>query len=627
MVVPFSNRAAVVKLPELALAQGPTTVKEVIDDFASQCEPFSSILECVQLVRGRTLRITFPNADVREDVINAGLTFRGHPLALTVPTTFKWVSVLDLPYGMPDGDITSILNKHGQVATIRSEVYKGLYTGTRLVKMTVKSAIPSRVTIAGHVCTIFYRGQIRSCFRCGASGHEAKRCPRKNTTLSAAVQPADTNHVGPPTAPNVDAMSTTPPTSPRTFAGVVSGQTPPVVTDVPSPRSLSPVTLPLPTSPIRGLTQDPPGMDTEVHSQKRPLSPVSESEGTDAVANERTRPRLEEHPPTEPTILDPGIRERSPLRSAATVSDSSSDSSGKPPMTSNASVIDPPAAHPASKTELLPQPTISLDRRPLSTRYREYCSTAPEYSTEEAAELVESMLKVEHQLASPTIYENQEEIELQQLYDHLQLDHSIAVSQYNALDEHDPRLAAFDFIYDDAAEALATFEATYPEIVRTAGEQFVHVDSEDEPENLLENPSDSPAIPDGQPLRPSIGNSSTTETPPPPIPSGKLETVGSETSSDTGSLKTSRRSKHQSRSKHQDLASCVRQRTAPALPGVRKPGLNSQQPPDSPYTPLVTNSGYLVTNTPSGTSPNRPTRPDTGEMGTVSSSPSSVSQP
>ena len=226
-------------------------------------------------------------------------------------------------------------------------------------------------------------------------------------------------------------------------------------------------------------------------------------------------------------------------------------------MTSNASVIDPPAAHPASKTELLPQPTISLDRRPLSTRYREYCSTAPEYSTEEAAELVESMLKVEHQLASPTIYENQEEIELQQLYDHLQLDHSIAVSQYNALDEHDPRLAAFDLIYDDAAEALATFEATYPEIVRTAGEQFVHVDSEDEPENLLENPSDSPAIPDGQPLRPSIGNSSTTETPPPPTPSGKLETVGSETSSDTGSLKTSRRSKHQSRSKHQDLASCV----------------------------------------------------------------------
>ena len=183
MVVPFSNRAAVVKLPELALAQGPTTVKKVIDDFASQCEPFSSILECVQLVRGRTLRITFPNADVREDVINAGLTFRGHPLAFTVPTTFKWVSVLDLPYGMPDGDITSILNKHGQVATIRSEVYKGLYTGTRLVKMTVKSAIPSRVTIAGHVCTIFYRGQIRSCFRCGASGHEAKVSPQEHNPV------------------------------------------------------------------------------------------------------------------------------------------------------------------------------------------------------------------------------------------------------------------------------------------------------------------------------------------------------------------------------------------------------------------------------------------------------------
>ena len=221
MLVPFSNRAAVARLPELALVKGPATVKEVIDDFAKQCQPFSSVLECVQLVRGRTLRIHFPNAEVREDITSGGLTFRGHPLAFTVPTTFKWVSVLDLPYGTPEGEISSALSKFGQVASIKSETYKGLYTGTKLVKMTVKTAIPSRVSIASHACTVFYRGQVRSCFRCGATGHEAKKCPRKVPTQSTDPRPVVSIQDKPTGA------MLTPPSSPRSFANVVSGQDPP----------------------------------------------------------------------------------------------------------------------------------------------------------------------------------------------------------------------------------------------------------------------------------------------------------------------------------------------------------------------------------------------------------------
>ena len=140
-------------------------------------------------------------------------------------------------------------------------------------------------------------------------------------------------------------------------------------------------------------------MDTDVHSQKRPLSPVSESEGTDTDASGRTRPRLEEQPSTEQTTLDPGIRDRSPLRPSATGTDSTSDSSGKS-LTSNASVIVPPAAQLAFPEEPSLLPPSSLDRRPLSTRYREYCSTAPEYTAVEAEELVLSMLEAEHELES-----------------------------------------------------------------------------------------------------------------------------------------------------------------------------------------------------------------------------------
>ena len=206
---------------------------------------------------------------------------------------------------------------------------------------------------------------------------------------------------------------------------------------------------------------------------KNVLCPVSGSEENDTDASERTRPRLEEQPPTEPTILDPGIRDRSPLRPAATGTDSTSDSSGKS-LTSNASVIDPHAAQPTIKVEPTLQVTIPLDRRPLSTRYREYCSTAPEYTAKEAEDLVQSMLVVEHQLASPTRYDNQEEIELQQLYNHLKLDCTFAENACDALDKSDPHLNVLGPIYDDALEALVTFEADYPEIVRAADELRRH---------------------------------------------------------------------------------------------------------------------------------------------------------
>ena len=620
MVFPYANRAAVASLPALALAAKPATVKEVIEDFSKQC-PHESLLESVQLIKGRTIRVVFASVEVMEDIVSGGLTFRHHPITFKTPSVYKWVTLLDLPYGTPEGEIKTALSKFGQVAHVRSETYMGLYTGTKFVKIEVKTAIPSRIAVAGHPCSVFYRGQIRSCFRCGNTGHEARKCPQKTP---AASGPTVTTTVVPPAARSETTMSTTPPSSPRTFAGVVSGQTPSTETDVQTLGSVPSETLPLPTSPIRGLTQDPPGMDTEVHSQKRPLSPASESEGTDTIANERTRPRLEEQPPTGPTILDPGIRDRSPLRTAATGTDSTSDSSGKS-LTSNASVSDLPAAQLAFPEEPLVPLGPSLDRRPLSTRYREYCSTAPEYTAVEAEELVLSILETERQLESPSEYD-QEALKLEQDYDHLQLDRIIAVTVCATIDENDPKFVILEQALTDADEALASFAAAYPEVVRAAAEMYGEIPSVNEPaltdiaSQSSVTPSSSLVIPDGQPSRTPTVNPSTDAT---PLPPGEGETDSTETSTNAGSLKTHRRSGKKTHSET-ELASCVRHRTAPALPGARK---KQQPPPDSPYTPLVTDSGYLVTHTSSSTLPTRPQRPDTGAAGAISPSPSSDSHP
>ena len=404
---------------------------------------------------------------------------------------------------------------------------------------------------------------------------------------------------------------------------------PPAIGTLP-PNSISPfpkevLSLPLGPVDVTALTiaNDPPGMDTDVQSHKRPLSPVSVSEETDT--GDRTRLRLEEQPPTEPTILDPGVRDRSPIRQAVTGNDSTSDSSGKS-TTSNASVIDPPTTQSTVLVEPPLQPTSSLDRRPLSTRYREYCLTAPEYSTEEAAGLVESMIEDERQLASSMTPENRAEIELQQVYDHLQLDHNIAVTACNALDQSDPRQDALDRIFNDAVDALATFKATHPAIVRAAEELFGAIEPEHESgKSHQQNPSDSPSIPDGQPSRPCVENPSSVDSPLLFVSPAEETTDTGASTTKSGLLKTNRRSRHQSPSPT-ELASCVRTRTTPALPGGRRKTSTTQHqpPPDSPYTPLVTDSGYLVTDTPKGTPTARPQRPDTGAAGAISLSPSSV---
>ena len=213
------------------------------------------------------------------------------------------------------------------------------------------------------------------------------------------------------------------------------------------------------------------------------------------------------------------------------------------------------------------------------------------------------MIEVERQLASSTTFANRTEIELQQVYDRLQLDHNIAVTACNAFDQSDPRQVTLGQIFNHAVEALATFKAAYPEIVRAADELFGDIEPENEPVKSQEKPSDSPAIPDGQPLRPCTENPSSVDTPLLFVsPAEETADSGASTTM-SGSLKTHHRSRHQSLSST-ELASCVRTPTTPALPGARKKKSRAehQPPPDSPYTPLVTDSWYLFTDAPRDTS-------------------------
>ena len=216
-------------------------------------------------------------------------------------------------------------------------------------------------------------------------------------------------------------------------------------------------------------------------------------------------------------------------------------------MASNASVIDPSVAPSIVKTELQLQPARSLDTRPLSTRYQEYCPNAPEYSAEEEPDLVASMVEVERQLASSTHYDNQEEIALQQDYNHLKLDHAIALRAYESFEPDDPEAVTPANTLKEADDALVTFEAAYPEAVlasvslygkdplatepaSTVDMNTSPVETETSTQVVLTEPlpiSESPTIPDGQPQQSHPESLSFVDTPSPQVGDETTDSAGS----------------------------------------------------------------------------------------------------
>ena len=442
MVVPYANRAAVASLPSLALTSKPATVKEVIEDFATQV-PHDRAFECVQLVKGRTIRVVFPSAHMMEEMVHTGLTFRNHPIAFKMPSVFHWVTLLDLPYGIPEAEVKTALSRFGQIAHINSESYMGLYTGTRLIKIELKTAIPSRIIVAGHVCTTFYKGQVRSCFRCGLTGHEAKKCPGRQQTPPSENEPGNEETV-PPTEPSAQSepspgqgarMATTPPNSPRTFAEVVA-----------SPRQND---GPVHVSPVVNIDSG------------------SQSEGSGEVIPPKAAATVQ--PPPIQRVPLRVERDRSPLRKPRCDSSSLSDSSGEvsPPTTDATNHPPRPPDDQGVERDRSPlrprHPRGTLDRRPVSTRMKEFHTVAHRLSEEEVSFEVEQIERIERQLNAKR-KRRRDDAALHLQYRQLVLDNAFATRAFKAkLDDNEDTEEAGDFLLY-AKEALAAFEVDHPDL-------------------------------------------------------------------------------------------------------------------------------------------------------------------
>jgi hypothetical protein len=110
-------------------------------------------------------------------------TVRGLPVEFQPISSFKWVNVTRLSYGVPEQEVSKVLSVYGPIKLIKLEQYSNVYTGVRNVLMEVRRDIPARIRIAGHMCNVFYKGQKRLCFHCGKEGHIISKCPETAPAL------------------------------------------------------------------------------------------------------------------------------------------------------------------------------------------------------------------------------------------------------------------------------------------------------------------------------------------------------------------------------------------------------------------------------------------------------------
>ena len=162
-----------VKLEELMMVQLETSGKKVHVKFVKQ--------ERAEQVAAKE-RVTLKRRDGSE----CEVTLQGPGQGVKV------LRVRNLPIEVSTEAVMLCLGQYGQVFEVREEryprgsCYQGLLTGTRLVRMAMKRAVPSYVRISGVEAMVFYHGQKPTCQICGETDHLRANCPNRRRPPSWA---------------------------------------------------------------------------------------------------------------------------------------------------------------------------------------------------------------------------------------------------------------------------------------------------------------------------------------------------------------------------------------------------------------------------------------------------------
>ena len=135
----------------------------------------------IQFMQNGIVRVTYKESAQCDAALASGVSFRGAPLRTApVDSRARLVYVRDLPVEVPNDGLKAFLRAFGVVHSVVEQTHPGMptvYTGTRVVKVTLSKDLPSSTHVSGFDVRFWYQGQPRVCPVCRSYGHRVKDCP------------------------------------------------------------------------------------------------------------------------------------------------------------------------------------------------------------------------------------------------------------------------------------------------------------------------------------------------------------------------------------------------------------------------------------------------------------------
>ena len=135
----------------------------------------------IQFMPNGVVRVTYKEPAQCDAALASGIRFRGAALRIsTVDSRTRLVYVRDLPVEAPDDGLKVYLRAFGVVHSCSMQTYPGMpdvFTGTRVVKVTLTKDLPSSARVSGFDVRLWYQGQPQVCPVCRSYGHRVKDCP------------------------------------------------------------------------------------------------------------------------------------------------------------------------------------------------------------------------------------------------------------------------------------------------------------------------------------------------------------------------------------------------------------------------------------------------------------------
>ena len=144
-------------------------------------------VSCVQFMPDGYVRVTFTSLVARGNALVKGIFLGPNRLRVfEAQKLVRTVFVHRLPFEVSDDDVRSAFEEFGPVHEITPQKFPGspIFTGSRILKMSLTTAIPVEFRVLRYPCRVFYHSQPRSCSICKVPDHRAPDCPLRDVCRS-----------------------------------------------------------------------------------------------------------------------------------------------------------------------------------------------------------------------------------------------------------------------------------------------------------------------------------------------------------------------------------------------------------------------------------------------------------